>query len=74
MTSQAPVPAADLTFGEAIEKLEAMVLQLEENDTLGLEQALGLYEQGIALARDCQHRLAAAKLRLTEIAVPPMVE
>ena len=59
--------AVDLTFGEAMEKLEEIVSQLEENEALGLEQSLALYEQGLALAGDCQQRLAAAKLRMSEI-------
>jgi exodeoxyribonuclease VII small subunit len=59
---------ADLTFGEAMTRLEAVVGQLEENESLGLEQALALYEQGVALAEDCRQRLTAARLRLTEIA------
>jgi len=62
--------ARDVTFGEAVAKLESIVAQLEEDEGMGLEQALALYEQGLALASDCQQRLAAAKLRLTEIAVP----
>jgi exodeoxyribonuclease VII small subunit len=61
--------AADLTFGEAMEKLEEIVAQLEENEALGLEQSLALYEQGLALAGDCQQRLSAAKLRITELSV-----
>ena len=61
--------AADLTFGEAMEKLETIVSQLEENESLGLEQSLALYEQGLALTGDCQQRLTAAKLRMTELAV-----
>jgi exodeoxyribonuclease VII small subunit len=62
-------PANDLTFGEAMARLEEIVTQLEESEELGLEQALALYEQGATLAGDCRQRLAAAKLRLTEIAV-----
>lgn len=64
-----PVNAAGLTFGEAMERLEGIVTQLEENEALGLEQALAIYEQGLALAGDCRQRLATASLRLTEIAV-----
>lgn len=59
------------TFGEAMERLEAIVSQLEANEALGLEEALALYEQGVALAGDCRGQLAAAQLRLTEIAVVP---
>ncbi len=61
--------AQDLTFSEAVHKLEAIVAQLEENDTLGLEQALALYEQGIALSTDCRDRLTTAKLKMTTIDV-----
>ncbi|HEU5317442.1 MAG TPA: exodeoxyribonuclease VII small subunit [Chloroflexota bacterium] len=64
--------AQDVTFGEAMARLESIVSQLEEDESIGLEQALALYEQGLALADDCQQRLAAAKLRLTQIAVPPL--
>ena len=65
---------SDVTFGEAMGKLEQVVRQLEEDEAMGLEQALALYEQGVALASDCQARLLAAKLRLTEIAVPPLTD
>ena len=64
----------DIAFGEAMGKLEQVVRQLEEDESMGLEQALALYEQGAALAADCQARLLAAKLRLTEIAVPALAE
>jgi exodeoxyribonuclease VII small subunit len=64
----------DVTFGEGMGKLEAVVRQLEEDEAMGLEQALALYEQGAALAADLQARLTAAKLRLTEIAVPAIDE
>lgn len=65
---------SDVTFGEAMGKLEHVVRQLEEDEEMGLEQALALYEQGVALAGDCQARLTAAKLRLTEIAVPALAD
>lgn len=61
----------DLTFGEAMDRLDAVVNQLEESEELGLEQALALYEQGTVLASLCQQRLAAAQLRLTEISITP---
>jgi exodeoxyribonuclease VII small subunit len=62
----------DVTFGEAMSKLESIVAQLEEDEGIGLEQSIALYEQGQALATDCQQRLVAAKVRLTEIAVPTL--
>jgi exodeoxyribonuclease VII small subunit len=60
----------DLTFGEAVDRLEAIVTQLEGNEELGLEEALALYEQGLALAGDCRRRLATAQLKLTQLPVP----
>lgn len=62
----------DFSFGEAMGKLEHVVRQLEEDESMGLEQTLALYEQGVALATDCQARLLAAKLRVSEIALPPL--
>jgi exodeoxyribonuclease VII small subunit len=59
---------SDVTFGEALERLEAIVNQLEESEELGLEQALALYEQGVVLAGECHQRLATASLKLAEIA------
>jgi exodeoxyribonuclease VII small subunit len=62
---------AVLSFGDAMDRLETIVAQLEANESLGLEEALSLYEQGVALAGDCRGRLAAAQIRLTEIAAVP---
>jgi exodeoxyribonuclease VII small subunit len=74
-TSPAPKDSglSDLAFGEAMDRLDAIVAQLEGDATLELEQAMGLYEQGVALAAACRGRLAHAELRLTEIVVqaPP---
>jgi exodeoxyribonuclease VII small subunit len=72
--SIAPRAVEAMPFGEALERLEAIVNQLEANEALGLEEALALYEQGLALAGDCRRRLAAAQLKLTELAVPAAVE
>ena len=65
--ARAATTAGDLTFGEAMTRLEEIVTQLEESEELGLEQALALYEQGTVLSGDCRQRLTAAKLRLVEI-------
>jgi exodeoxyribonuclease VII small subunit len=68
----APGQAPDqIAFGEAMERLEAVVAQLEGDESLELEQALALYEQGVSLAAACRGRLARAELRLTEIAGRP---
>jgi len=67
-------PAATLTFGEAIERLETVVGQMEGDEAIDLEQALALYEQGVALASECRQRLARAELRLSEIVVQAPLE
>jgi exodeoxyribonuclease VII small subunit len=67
-TAAGAASASGLTFGEAMERLESIVGQLEGDQSLELEHALAIYEQGVALAAECRQRLATAELRLTEIA------
>ncbi len=58
--------AADLSFEQAYEQLEAIVRQLEEGGQ-GLEEALALYERGMALAALCSQRLDQAELRVRQL-------
>lgn len=51
------------TFEEALAALEARVHQLEAGDT-PLEDALRLYEEGVALATRCHAQLEAAEARV----------
>lgn len=55
-----------LTFEKAMEKLSAVVAQLE-NGNLPLEKSLKLYEEGIALSSFCEDELKKAELRIREI-------
>jgi exodeoxyribonuclease VII small subunit len=50
-------------FEAAIAELETIVKKLEDGE-LSLEQSLGLYERGVALARYCHGRLEEAERRL----------
>jgi exodeoxyribonuclease VII small subunit len=50
-----------------MERLEGIVARLEGDETLGLEEAIALYQQGAALAGECRRRLAAAQLVMTEL-------
>jgi len=59
---------AQLTFGQAIERLEKIADELERTD-LDLDDALTRYEQGLALARACLERLDRAELRIKELTV-----
>lgn len=57
-----------LSFEEAFQELETVVQRLEGGD-LSLEEAIGLYERGMALAHHCSQALDAAELRVQEVAV-----
>jgi len=57
-----------LSFEEAFHELEAVVQQLEGGD-LPLEEAITLYERGMALAGRCSLALDAAELRVQQLAV-----
>lgn len=58
---------AELPFEAAFAQLEDVVQKLEEGD-LPLEEAMGLYERGMALAGRCQTVLDQAELRVTQVA------
>ena len=58
----------DLTFEQAVQRLEALVEKLED-DEAGLEEALHAYEEGVLLARYCLERLDTAELRVQELAL-----
>ncbi|HEV7472991.1 MAG TPA: exodeoxyribonuclease VII small subunit [Pyrinomonadaceae bacterium] len=51
------------TFETSLQALEEIVHTLEQGD-LALEESLGLFEQGIRLARECQERLSQAERRI----------
>jgi len=51
------------SFETSLQALEEIVHKLEHGD-LPLEDSLGLFEQGIRLARECQDRLSQAERRI----------
>jgi exodeoxyribonuclease VII small subunit len=55
--------AHDLTFEQALLKLEEIVRDLEDGQT-GLEESLQRYEQGVVLLRRCHTQLRAAEQRI----------
>ena len=55
-----------LSFEEAYKKLEETVEKLEAGN-LPLEEALALYEQGMALAKQCGVQLDQAELTLKRL-------
>lgn len=55
-----------LPFEEALKKLETIV-EAMEGDDLPLEALLARYEEGVNLARICQHKLAEAELKIQQL-------
>ncbi|MGI5893541.1 MAG: exodeoxyribonuclease VII small subunit [Candidatus Merdivicinus sp.] len=55
-----------ITFEKALEKLSAVVSQLE-NGNLPLEKSLKLYEEGVSLSAYCEQELNRAALRIREL-------
>ena len=50
-------------FEESLEKLEALVTQMENGD-LTLEESLKTFEEGIKLTRECQTALKSAEQKV----------
>lgn len=66
MTTTPPGDGTPPTFEEALRRLDEVVARLEAGE-VGLEEALGLFEQGQALLAACRERLAAAQRRIEEL-------
>jgi len=54
------------SFETALEALESRVRKLEAGE-LPLEEALGLFEEGIELTRECHEKLDAADQKIVEL-------
>lgn len=53
-------------FEEALQKLEAIVTQMEEGD-LPLEETLKAFEEGVRLARFCTSKLDEAERKVEKL-------
>ena len=58
--------AGDLSFEDALRKLEDIVRKLESGD-VPLDQSIALYSEGEKLRGLCQQRLEAAQARIEKI-------
>ncbi|HSL18946.1 MAG TPA: exodeoxyribonuclease VII small subunit [Methylomirabilota bacterium] len=58
--------AADERFEDQLERLEEIVASLED-ETVGLEEALGLFEDGMKLAKSCRARLEEVEQRVRQL-------
>ena len=58
--------AESLSFEAAIGRLEGLVDRLEGGE-LALEESLGLFEEGVALSKQCTNKLEAAERRVEQL-------
>ena len=56
-------PRSSLTFEKALERLQAIVAELEDPEK-GLEKSLALFEEGIALSRLCRGKIEEIQKRV----------
>ncbi|WP_029417934.1 exodeoxyribonuclease VII small subunit [Brevundimonas bacteroides] len=67
MSDASAVPA-DLSFEDALSRLETIVSRLESGQA-PLEESITLYEEGARLKAHCEARLKTAQLRVDKIVV-----
>jgi exodeoxyribonuclease VII small subunit len=63
MSAQPKKPGQELNFEKAMDRLEAIVEQMESGKML-LEELIVRYEEGMTLVKICQERLASAEQRI----------
>lgn len=56
----------DLSFEEALERIESIVEQIESGQ-IGLEESISAYERGVGLIRRCRSILDRAEQRVEEL-------
>ena len=66
--TDAVAPNTDLSFEDALQRLEGIVSRLESGQA-PLEDSITLYEEGARLKTLCEERLKAAQLRVEKIVV-----
>ncbi|MDP2884741.1 MAG: exodeoxyribonuclease VII small subunit [Ignavibacteria bacterium] len=55
------------SFESSLKRLEVIVESLEEGK-VSLDEAVGLYEEGIQLSRECGEKLKATELKIRKLA------
>ncbi len=65
--AQPPNEQAELSFEDALKRLEEIVRLLERGEA-PLDQSIELYQEGDRLKRHCEARLKAAQARIEQIA------
>ena len=57
---------ADVSFEDAVKKLESIVEEME-SDELPLDKLLVRYEEGAKLVKACEEKLQSAETRITQL-------
>ncbi len=65
-----PAKISDLSFEDALKRLETIVHRLESGEA-SLDESIELYAEGDRLRAQCEARLQAAQARIEKIAVRP---
>ncbi|MDO4563040.1 MAG: exodeoxyribonuclease VII small subunit [Clostridia bacterium] len=55
-----------MKFEDALKNLEEVVKKLEEGDT-PLDEAMELFEKGVALTKECRKMLSEAQLKVSRL-------
>lgn len=61
---------AELSFEDALKRLETIVHRLESGEA-SLEESIRLYGEGDSLRKQCEARLQAAQARIEKITLGP---
>jgi len=56
----------DLTFEQALARLEEIVSRLESGEE-GLDEAIAMFEEGTKLSRLCQEKLSQAQMKIEKL-------
>jgi len=72
VTAETPAeePQSEPSFENSLAALEDRVRRIDAGD-LPLEEALRLFEEGVALARECHERLDSVEQRIIELTGNP---
>ncbi len=54
------------SFEDSLKRLEE-IAELLENEDIGLDESIKLYEEGIILSKNCFNKLKDAELKITEL-------
>ena len=65
-SNQTDVPVEEMTYEQALNALEHIILALESNQP-SLDEALQLYERGQRLVQLCLQQLNQAELKLSQL-------